>query len=86
MNGYLQALIDRYSRAYKNSDGEKRKAYQDILTDLHDMERYLTGEAKPETDAMKPLETSGQHKKLVFLFSGKMPDLMEELKKARREE
>lgn len=50
------------------------------------MKAYITGEVKPETDAMKPLETAGQHKKLVFLFSGKMPDLMKELERMRREE
>lgn len=58
MDGYLQALIDRYNGLLKVSTGEKRAAYIQILTDLHNMAEYTKKQPESHTSKEKGLKST----------------------------
>lgn len=85
MDGYLQALIDRYNGLLKVSTGEKRTVYIQILTDLHSMANYIRKQPEQPTDEKKHPEGTNTHPYVVAAFKGTSKELTEYLKKLRKE-
>ena len=84
MEGYLQALIDRYQRLQQSSLGDKRGIYREILIDLKCMGHYIDSKKITKDEAMEPLEVAGQKKRIAMIFTGKSADLSEFLKEKMR--
>lgn len=80
IQGYLQCLINKYRKLANRSTGAARQYNGDFLNDLVDFQNYIQGEAEePSAIEYKP-------KYIEMVYSGKLADLPEFLKKKMREE
>lgn len=77
MNGYLQCLIDQYSRHVKSAIAPvERHIYTRILTDLIGLEQFCDKDKKPTVDDIP-------RKYVVADFKGDMNGFVEYLKKLK---
>lgn len=70
IDGYVQALIDRYTRKARLSLGGERTVYLEIVSDLNGLESYMN-DTKPKTH-----ESPKQVKQGIMSFAGNSKDFM----------
>lgn len=79
MKGYLQCLIDQYSRHVKSAlTPAERHIYARILTDLIGLEQFCNKDKEPTVDDIPK-------KYVVTGFKGDMPGFIEYLKRLKED-